>query len=241
MLSKAVKVLIGAALLLLISLNANSLYEKALFYHVGQSVLLLSSASGSGTGFQVKAPSGKKYILTNMHVCDQESVLDSEDLDGNKQKVAVLEVYKNHDLCLVQGIPELPALRIGKEIEAQQEVYTVGHPQAMNTVLERGRFLGNTTIQVGYRCTDEQRKQCFDRNMGPKLQEECLIRLLFNICPKEYEVNYTNNSIAPGSSGSPVVDKLGRVVGVVFAGSSRYDHAAFSVPLYYVEKFLKDK
>lgn len=242
MFSKAVKILIGAGLLLFISLNTNSVYEKALFNYVGPSVVRLSSESGSGTGFQITAPSGKQFILTNAHVCGEEQVLLATDFDGKAQKVAVLDIYQRHDLCLVQGIPEMPSLSLGKKIKKQQDIYTIGNPSALNTVLEQGRYLGITNIQVGYKCTEDQRKECLKEKLDPNLDVyKCFLRMIYNICPKNYEVDYTNNSIAPGSSGSPAVDAYGRVVGVVFAGSTRYNKAAFLVPLEEIRKFLKDK
>ena len=244
MFSKALKVIARLAagfLLIAFIINANSLYEKSLFFYVGRSVLLLKNDMGAGTGSQVIAPSGKKYIITNSHVCGDASVLEAEDFYGNKSKIAVLEVYKKHDLCLLQGIPELPSLKIGNDLTYQQDVYTVGHPQALPLVLESGKFLGTEEIKVGTQCSEEQIKECSASNLSDEKLKECAVRIFLRICLKDYEANYTNNSISPGSSGSPVVDGRGRVTALVFAGSPRYNKMAFLVPLDYIKDFLKDK
>lgn len=43
---------------------------------------------------------------------------------------------------------------------------------------------------------------------------------------------------APGNSGSPVLDSRGRVVGILVAGLTRYEHASLVTPIEEVDKLI---
>ncbi|MFW5784453.1 MAG: trypsin-like peptidase domain-containing protein [Spirochaetota bacterium] len=46
--------------------------------------------------------------------------------------------------------------------------------------------------------------------------------------------------INPGSSGGPLLDRQGRLVGVVFAGIEQFEGVNFAIPSYWVHSFLPD-
>jgi V8-like Glu-specific endopeptidase len=58
-------------------------------------------------------------------------------------------------------------------------------------------------------------------------------------CIEIFVSSAISSPIYGGNSGSPVVNKWGNVIGVVFAGNRTQVNDAYMVPLSYVKDFLK--
>lgn len=61
------------------------------------------------------------------------------------------------------------------------------------------------------------------------------------LCLKKFETTMYTAVTRPGSSGSPVLDFWGNIIGVTFAGNPQAPTESFMVPLKYVRDFLYDK
>lgn len=67
-------------------------------------IVLITRPNGSGgTGFHVKSPSGKFYILTNAHICIGHSVMNIA-YNRSKWRSRVLQISRKYDLCLMDPV-----------------------------------------------------------------------------------------------------------------------------------------
>lgn len=215
-------VLKAIGIALIVSAAAIS-FEYYMYEIVGGSVVHLSNQFGQGTGFQVKAPSGKLYTMTNAHVCGTGKALIATTQDGKSHIVKVIQIYPDHDLCLMTPIKGLRALHVASKISKKERVWLLGHPGGSPLILESGHFAGDVSYSVSIDC--------------PKNPET----LSLSKCFEEIYMQHINNISYPGNSGSPVVNKYGNVVGVLFAGVPSQPSKSFTVPLRFIQDFLKDK
>lgn len=125
-------------------------------YKVGSKVVAITQLpyatyrenAGGGTGFHVKGPSGKTYIMTNRHVCD-----DSKDgtmwvaIDGRTKdrSLKIIQKSATADLCLMEGIPGVEGLDIGDTPSIDDELMYIGHPRLQQRTLVQGDLVGSKT------------------------------------------------------------------------------------------------
>jgi S1-C subfamily serine protease len=225
--------LILAVSLLVISNLSLDIHEQLLYSVKGNSVVKLTKSfagRSGGTGSQIVAPSGKEFILTNAHVCGDRKELIAHTQLTKPKKVKVIRVYKKHDLCLVEAIKGLPALRIANSIIPREKVYVIGHPALRPLTLESGRFVSDKTISMRVPCSTKVKPTILIKFRNYRLA----------MCVKSFKSQLVNAIIYPGNSGSPLLDKFGNVVGVIFAGRLDQPNAAYTVPLKSVKAFLKN-
>ena len=191
------------------------LAQDAYYYNYkGSSVVRINPThnySSGGTGFQVQAPSGRKYILTNKHICklrDKFNQLSVQTVEGVRKTLLVLHIYTKHDLCLLEPYKGLRAMKIASNIYRTERVYLIGHPRLYNLTFERGYYRGKK-----------------------------LIRMIGGF----YDTFSFNLIAYGGNSGSPIIDVYGNVVSVLFAGSPAYPNFTYGVPLKEIHNFLKDR
>jgi len=216
-----------------------TLYETFIYDLQGRAVVMLKHRNSGGTGFQISAPSGTQYTLTNAHVCALADELDVYDNNQKElQRIKVIKVYKEHDLCIMESVKDLPSLKLADSIIPHERVWLVGFPALRPLTLESGHFVGKMTISVIEECKLRPKEYTYDK------ETEDMINLLMNIllpCFKKYEAQHINNISYGGNSGSPVLNKWGNVIGILFAGDTRQPTASYTVPLEVIKEFLSDK
>src|ERR1051325_3963011 len=230
-----------------VALSAPQLHDAYLRQAVGSKVYKITTddQQGAGTGFSVKVPSGQTYIVTNSHVCN--GVLEAASVPGTVLVVngqgamrrRVIAISDKTDLCLIEGLPGVDGLSLASESDIGDNLTSFGHPLLEPLTSAKGEVIAKTDLQI----LDYVMKSGNEELDGPlgakdgkcdlpknKIEEQTvmgmsetgLIIAKIKLCttiPKS--VYQTNMVLYPGNSGSPAVNALGHVVGVVFAIDGR--------------------
>lgn len=234
-LNLVVGLLTGAAVLLFPTTDI----ETKLLNEAAEKVVTLTPPSRTntgGTGFHVKAPSGLTYILTNAHVCglaeDGFMAVHRDHYPDRQSMVMVIEVSKTADLCILSPITKVEGFDMADSIDGYESIYSVGHPRLEANTLSKGHVTARRPIALPIDATPNE---CAAR--GGISQKIITFFGIFDMCVKEFDSLLTSLVIYPGSSGSPVFNKSGEVVGVVFAGNMETNYGAI-VPTDEVNAFL---
>ena len=169
----------------------------------------------TATGFYLKYYD-KYYIVTNKHVCDS-SINDKNVTFGNYVGLIIKKSTK-HDLCLVTSDRQ-EGLNLAEEQGVPfEDIYLVGYPRGIGKVIRKGSLIEETIINaywLGFKSAS--------RPLG------------------DYVTAYfISTTTYPGNSGSPVVNRFGEVIGVLFAGSPAYPTEGLMVPHADLKRFLDE-
>lgn len=222
-------------------------YRMFLRDMVGPSVQVVVASRGNdtwyGTGFNIRAPSGKVYMITNRHVCDhfitQQFTLGNR-ATGQRQGTNMVAESEDSDLCLLEPMLNAPALNLAGSLEIGEQIATLGHPSLVPLTLSFGEALGVEERSFTSRKADRgeiKAKKCRWKNsrlelVGPEDDQEYA-------CIYRYRSLILTAKVLKGASGSPVVNRYGNVVGVV--NMVDRNGWGYAVPLTQVREFLRDK
>lgn len=172
--------------------------------------------AGSGSGFAID----ETTVVTNAHVvADGDRVAlttwDGRDVDT----VTVADASFRHDLALLAVAEPLPVapLELADDATAGQEAVVVGFPGG-----------GRVTVETGARVTHVIEGSVYADRLGGASAPEEVLRV-------------SARSVEPGSSGGPVLDTSGRVIGVVFAYETGEGGAALAVPGWTLRDWLAER
>lgn len=174
-----------------------------------------AGGKGGGTAFLVQGQGGN-LILTNKHICEsyikQPAHIYLE--QGDKRYFTKVETQSNvTDLCLLALPEELSRAEsytlADQRPRENEPVFTIGHPFLHPLTEIYGEYKNEDKL-------DNDPMEKFD------LQGIPAARLRFGV--------------VPGCSGSPVVNREGKLVGVIFAYD---DLGGLMIPLSSVKEFLR--
>lgn len=182
--------------------------------------------AAGGTGFELMAPDGKKYTVTNAHVCTlaKDGSLVAIREKGPSLLLKVIKVSQNTDLCVLEGIPDVPGLTLKDHEDNNSRVFAVGHPYLRPSTISSGFIVGRRITQV----MDDTDPKC--DGPGRHMEQGETIFGPQNFCIRNVDSYFTSVIIFPGNSGSPLMDASGSVEGVMFASSDE-DHMGSAIPL----------
>lgn len=258
----ALCLVLGIAALLTVAARTPQMHDLYLRHKVGDKVYKVQAElrGGGGTGFQVRAPSGVDYVMTNSHVCNAVNQYDAPenkgtallvDDDGNSIRRRIVAISDETDLCLIEGAPGVSGLSLGNEPGKGETMTVVGHPHLIPITLSSGDVLGKTDVKVidHVAAIIDNPFLAMQVQVNPKcdLPKNEIIEIAIpeeigggkaQLCADvTYGAYMTSIVIYPGNSGSPMVDYWGRVVGVAFA-SNQSDNFGQVVSLSDIKDFL---
>jgi S1-C subfamily serine protease len=213
--------------------------DKFIFYRrLGSSSFEATAGSGTavGTAFLV----GNNFVLTNKHVADTDNIKKACNhfaitLETTpRQEISCKKVWycDSHDFCLIEMNKSNENKSIGE--------YTT--PLSLSSTLAQTgstiHLIGNS-FGLGVQGSEGKDFTYVDRikELGQELAQKYYADSL-------YELNFYAPSLG-GSSGSPIYDNAGTIVGINYAHSSKSgssvgdDVTNHAVPAYYIINQLK--
>src|SRR5438094_7519279 len=160
-----------------------------------------AGATGAGSGVII-APDG--YVLTNHHVVHAAGRLEATLTDGRSLEAVLVGEDPSTDLALIRlAGTDLPGAALGRSasLRVGQLVVAIGNPLGFQSTVSAG-----VVSALG---------RAFRSRTG---------RLIENVIQTDAAVN-------PGSSGGPLVDSSGRVVGINTAIIAMAQGISFSIPV----------
>jgi S1-C subfamily serine protease len=234
---------VGAALslsffILAGSILAPQLHNSYLRYEVGEStVRVMVSERGGGSGFAVEGASGQNYIATNKHVCEgaEKGWVKIKSDSGLEAWKRIVYIDNKHDVCLVEGDKRLSPLELSKSPSKGDFHYIVGHPGLRQLTVSQGEYIGFDVVKLLDNV--KNKNQC----KGEIYELNPMEQFFFGrewVCIRGY-LSYASTAVAyGGNSGSPVVNKYGNVIGILFAGDREQERSSFIVPGYELQRVL---
>ena len=234
------------------SIRLPDAHNAFLRHKVGSKTFMIkgSKNGGGGTGFQVTAPSGQNYIMTNSHVCEgaltqsqsKDSLIVMDD-SGNSIRRKILENSDFTDLCLLEGLPGVEGLKLANRGPSLGDTeYIVGHPLLRPLSVSHGEVVGlkDVKIPIGQINSLEDELKCdLPKNEIANIEVEIFgtVKVPFRLCLNVTKSSFmTTVLIFPGNSGSPMVNMYGEVTGVAFAADAT--NWAYAVSLKDVRRLL---
>lgn len=201
-----------------------------------------SDYSPGGTGFVFFSPTGEKYLLTNDHVCrtakDGQMHIASkvlrEDYGIKYITVDIVERYDKSDLCLLEAPLMLPATTVTVSYDGNDKLTSLGHPMLGPLTRAEGYLLGFDTVELAW---GGDLKAC--KGEQYRIVKRKFIFWEVELCLRKLFAGITNVPTFPGSSGSPVFDSRGLVIGIIFAGNRVTNYGDF-IPSEIITEFMKE-
>lgn len=198
------------------------IYRKALRNYVAdRTFILYDPEGGHGTGFQIKAKSGKVFMVTNKHVCVSVKAngflyAKRNEADGMESKPLKIVGKSNiTDLCILEPF-DGNFLELGKVPQVGEVYHAMGFPTVSKKVMTSGEYLGfiaNYVSTSGPLGEKVSKNDCngLDEFIGKdaKTKKET--------CDSRNNAYQTSIRINHGSSGGPMFDYKGDVVGVIYS------------------------
>jgi len=169
------------------------------------------------TGFSIMTTDVVSFVLTNQHVCDMgpNATYTLTLQSGHKVQATFVRADPFADVCLLKANAIIPPLTLAKQNASQGDrVVAVGGPAGVFPIIVDGIISGYYNMHMRHE-PDE------DGNFEIHFRSQVMSAPVYG-----------------GSSGSPVLNMDGEVIGIVFAVRGEKEHIAFLVPISEVWRFL---
>jgi len=183
--------------------------------HAVQSTFRLTNRKGGGSGFFIN---DKGLAITAKHVVQGATYSMKAELAGQKKKysVKIIKKSRKNDLALIRVMTKKPTpyleIRKTDTLVRGEPVWVVGNPLlAFKETVTSGNF-----------------SRIFPEK---DFRKELKIK-----APYKGDWVQFSAPVIGGNSGGPVVDKDGRLIGIVSLGFKAYSAINLAVPASYIEK-----
>lgn len=203
---------------------------------------MLEGPMGHCTGATVVSPSGHVYTLTAGHcrglvIAD---VLVAINEDGKRETLRFIAESPTADLMLLSS-NMTSGFHVAPELNTHQAVHTMTHGSHLPAFRTDGEATEETLVSsINFQIENE--KDIEHCKGLPKLRIEMFQANPFSmptfVCVLSVKEILLTAWVIPGSSGGPVLDDDGALVGIV---STTNDHLSGAVPLEDIRDFLRDK
>ena len=188
----------------------------------------------NGSGAVVYGKSGAKYILTNWHVCvgiRWKGKLYASYENGQLLHGEITRTDPRVDLCAARVYGDVEALKLAPKSLRKQRIYTRGYPHHILTE-DSGQLTGPYVSWKAY--FDIAEVGTCPSGFTPEHTPSGVIA----VCSITYNSVLSNLYSRPGSSGSPVVDTNGDIMGVISSLHSDNEYEAGLVQYNDLKAFL---
>lgn len=201
--------------------------------YIRERVLQLEGPGGACTGIQVRVPSGATYTLTAAHckaILDEESSAIATTEDGTKKQVFMVDIDEAKDLMLMTSATG-KSIEVASKMPRHAHVHTLTHGHRHATYRTDGELLEMTEVKV-----IKETPECFisiilAQMAGTTPPAECI---------KTYEEMFMTAIVYPGSSGGPVLNDQGELIGIVSVTESGTIYSGM-VPLDQIREFISSR
>lgn len=181
--------------------------------YVRERTVMLLNEDGSCTGVQIKAPSGKVYVLTALHCAGPEEtemrIISEHGRDEGLAKI--IDRADVHDLMLVESIDQNFVV-VAEHAKTHDHIRSFGHAYMMPSIKSEGEIVMGSG-GVNDICLDDQR-----------------------------EFVVTTLLLGQGDSGGPDVNDAGELVGLNHAIDARKVKVFGCISrLYNIKEFIKNR
>lgn len=199
-------------------------------------VVKLQSPKGSCSGVKVIAPSGRSYVLTARHceeLVDKGRVLAIEE-DDSREYLNLVAVSKYSDLMLLSS-PDKTGVVLASDTDKHQSAHSMTHGHGFPSYRTDGELLEKVTIDV--KAFEIISKADIEKCLS---QEDRYVAqdFIFEVCIAKESVMASTVHVVPGSSGGPVVNEYGSLIGIVSASDDAF---SYLVSLGEIKAFLANR
>jgi len=188
---------------------------KNLVLKLGESVVVVNTPSGMGTGFVIN---DEGYLITNYHVIEKEKNIKITMFIKSGKSIETI-VYKKIKIVSINPFLDLALLKINDNPKKKFKFLNLGNMD--NNV-------GDTVFAIG----------------NPLGLERSVTQGIISSSNRNYNgILYiqTTTPINPGNSGGPLFNLKGEVIGVTNMGYVFSDGLGFAIPVDYLKHFLKNR
>lgn len=204
--------------------------------YIRDRVVKIHTKNGSCSGVIIEVPSKKEYILTAAHciaVLESGSALVTNEAGETKASSMIIEDPKSDLMIMSNPFDITDGIELAESVIVHQKVKTLTHGAGKPTYRTNGEALVEelVTIPIGYAYTPQQKKDCI------RMPKNKVFELIFmKMCAMSTMNLATTASIVPGSSGGPMLNMSGELIGIVSASDGYF---SYMVRLSDIKEFIK--